>query len=735
MTWLTAPALAGLPGLPTTRRRVLERAKVEGWTTRTKTVRGGQCSEYLVTDLPLETQQALAARAAGAVKPAVDAIAAGQRAKQVAQVQACAASMAKYGVVLEAKGAFDPASSPKLDLFQRFEKYHAMRGIKVWPAVQEFVQLWGAGQIEACSGTRLAYPTLVPKTFDKWYLEWRTKGVKALLERKPRKDKGQTALITDKVLHDVFLAALAEMHDPTARQMQRVIRSNLGEERTPPISTLKRWLREFKETNAAALLMFKNPDAYKNKYRTAFGSQMDGITRPVQQLQGDSTIGDAQQRVEIAFNMADPETGEVRRHAIVAFIDVFTRRAQVLVARTSNSNAIKAVMRLCILAWGLPEQIKTDNGKDYIEQTTLSALDCLGIEHVRCTPFSPEQKPYIERFIGTLMHDLFPMLEGFVGKSVAERKAIESAKSFAQRFGHEGIDLRMTPKQLQGVIDGWLDEYHNRVHSELGCTPNEMAERHTTHIARVDVRALDVLLMPVAGKGTRVVAKRGIPLDRAWFAAPELAAHVGATVRCRQDDADLGALHVFALDGSYICKALDHSMLGINRAELAAKARAIESETIRPMVDKLRKSMKKRLTRDAVNAIYRDREVAAADQANNVHRLAPREVQHSTAAIESVLAHLDTTTQDSARDQARALLDAQSALPAAKAEVRPLTDASPIARYSAWVRLQARMQRGEAISTREQEWVGSYQGSKEFAAWHELHEGTDPLGEEGTGTS
>jgi putative transposase len=735
MSWLTANALAGLPGLPKDRRDVRRKAQSEGWSSRPKVGNGGETFEYLSTDLPLEAQQALAARAAGAVKPAADAQAAAIQAKQTAQVQACATSMAKYGVLLEAKGGFDPARNPKLDLFQRFEQYHALRGTAVWPAIQEFVQLWSAGEIEALPSTRQDYPTIPAKTLDKWYRAWRTQGIEALLERKPRKDKGQSALTRNEALYDTFLAAIAEMHDATARQVQRVIKDQLGKENTPSTSTLKRWLKDFKDSNAPALLMFKNPDGYKNKFRPAFGSQSDDITRPNQEWQQDSTVGDAQQRVEMAFNMADPGTGEIRRHAIIASIDVFTRRAKVVVARTSNSNAIKAVTRLCILAWGLPERIKTDNGKDYTAEDFDFALKLLDVDHRLCTPFSPEQKPYVERFIGTLMHDLFPMLEGFVGKSVAERKAIESAKSFAQRFGLGGIDLRMGPDQLQRVIDGWLDEYHNRKHSELGCSPNEMAERHITKVVRMDERALDIFLMPVAGKGTRVVAKRGIQLGNGWFAAPELAAYIGSTVRCRQDDQDLGALHVFAMDGTYICRALDHTLLGINRAELAAKARAIETATIKPMVDKLRKSMKKGLVKQAVQSLYSDREAAAAEQTANVHRLAPREVQHSTPAIESVLAHLDTTQQDAARDQARAMLEAQPALPAAKpADVRPMTDASPIARYSAWVRLNARMERGEQISQREQEWATSYQSSKEFVSWHELHEGQDPLGEVATGS-
>jgi transposase InsO family protein len=732
MTWLTATQLAGLPGLPGTPRNILKRAETAGWASRTKQGRGGASFEYLSTDLPPETQQALAAQAAGLVKPATDAIAAGKLAKQNAQVQACATSMAKYGIALESSGGFDPQRNPKLDLFQRFEKYHALRGSAIWPTIQEFAQVWAAGHIEAHPSTRQAYPTIPAKTLDKWYRAWRTQGVEALLERKPRKDKGQSALTQCDELHDTFIAALAEMHDPTARQVARVMAQQLGAERTPALSTIKRWLRDFKATNAPALLMFKNPDGYKNKYRSAFGSQRDSITRPNQQWQLDSTVGDAQQRADLAFDLVDQGTGEVRRHAIIACIDVFTRRAKVVVAPTSNANAVKAVTRLCIQDWGKPEQVKTDNGKDYTAQDYDFALSSLGIEHLLCTPFSPEQKPYIERFIGTLMHDLFPMLEGFVGKSVAERKAIESAKSFAQRFGLGAVNLNMGARQLQDIINGWLDEYHAKNHGTLGCSPNEMAQQYITRVVRLDDRALDIFLMAVAGKGTRVVTKQGIPMPGCWFRAAELAMYVGQSVRCRQDALDLGRMQVFALDGSYICEAIDHSMLGINRAELAARSMALEKANIKPMLDKLRKSAKKGLTRQAVQAIYADREAAAVDQADNVHRLPPRTVQHTTPAIDSLLASFDTAAQDTARANARAMFD-EAPDASTPAPVLDLAKSSPAHRYSAWVRLEARKQRAEAITQRELAWSASYQGSKEFESWHELHEGVDPMEGSATG--
>ncbi len=735
MTWLPASALAGLPGMPGTVQHVHRIAQTMGWASRTGQATGHRpAREFLVDDLPDVTRQALATHATAAVRPLAQAVNAGVQSRRDAQVQAHAQSMAALGMTLQAQGSFDPARNPRLDIFQRFESYHRTRGGAIWPAIGEFCTLWAAGCIDCHPGTRAAHPELKPKTLDKWYRTWTTQGVAALLERQPRKDKGQTALSRDAELYAAFIAAMAELHDPTARQVERVLCQHLGAERMPSASTLKRWLSDFKRQHQVPLLRFKNPDGWRNKYMVAFGSRSEHITAPNVEWQLDSTIADGQQetRAEIAFNLHDAATGEIRRHALVAGIEVFTRRAKVLVSRTSSGNAVKAVVRRAMLDWGMPERIKTDNGRDYTAVDFDFALSALKVEHLLCTPFRPDQKPFIERFLGTLLHDLFPMLAGYVGHDVATRKAIESAKSFAQRFGEDGLRVRLTPEQLQGVIDGWLDEYHARTHSELGCSPNDMAERHTASVVRVDARALDLFLMPVAGSGMRTVGKRGISMplsDRpgsGWYAAPELAAAnvMGTEVYCRIEEADVGAMHVFALDGTYICRALDHARLGINRAELAAKARAIETETVKPMVDALRKATRKGITRKAVDALYLERTAAAADAAVNVHRLLPRTVAHTTPAIASVLARQPNAQRDQEeRQAARAALAEADERPTAT--VQQLT--TPRQRYSAWVRLQARMQAHEQISEADQTWARSYAGSSEWEAWHAMQAGADPL--------
>ena len=59
------------------------------------------------------------------------------------------------------------------------------------------------------------------------------------------------------------------------------------------------------------------------------------------------------------------------------------------------------LIRKGILAWGVPETIKSDNGSDFKAKSIVRLLDALGIEHDLSSPYSPEQKGTVERVIGT----------------------------------------------------------------------------------------------------------------------------------------------------------------------------------------------------------------------------------------------------------------------------------------------------------------------------------------------
>ena len=77
---------------------------------------------------------------------------------------------------------------------------------------------------------------------------------------------------------------------------------------------------------------------------------------------------------ELHSTPADVICGDGKRYAIVAAIDIWSRQARVLVVPTSRATAIAALPHRCILEWGVPEAVRTDEGKDYTSRHVLGVL-------------------------------------------------------------------------------------------------------------------------------------------------------------------------------------------------------------------------------------------------------------------------------------------------------------------------------------------------------------------------
>ncbi|WP_425646786.1 hypothetical protein [Agrobacterium leguminum] len=81
---------------------------------------------------------------------------------------------------------------------------------------------------------------------------------------------------------------------------------------------------------------------------------------------------------------------------------------------------------------------------------------------------SPEQKGHVERIIKTFQHEVGPQLSGYIGHSVADRKAIEGRKSFAQRLGADDRGGRREEAARQSCFDSQVEhrvDCHRKDHS------------------------------------------------------------------------------------------------------------------------------------------------------------------------------------------------------------------------------------------------------------------------------
>jgi len=411
-----------------------------------------------------------------------------------------------------------------------------------------------------------------------------------------------------------FIAALLvnQLH-LTADHIRDLVRAEFGDDLdvdgeqkpVPDIRTFQRWIRNWLDTHREAVLKMTDPDAFKNKMKFAGTNMNHWVKRPNQLWEIDASPADVL--------LTDG------RYSIYAVVDIYTRRMLVGVSKTATTEAVLCLTRKAILAWGVPEIIRTDNGSDFISYRFKQAMSALAIHQDITDPFSPEQKGTVERHIGTLQRGLMPLLPGFIGHNVTDRKKIEARRSFAQRLGESDKDafcVDLSHDDLQEMIDQWLlSKYEHKKHGGLaGKSPFKMITEWSGRVRRIEnEQALDLLLAPLAGKdGIRIVTKHGIRVDKTAFIAPELIP--GTRVLCRHDPDDMGQIAVYSDDGrEFICVAICPERKGVNPGKAIRAARDEQARRIAEVLDPIKKEIKGIKPRDMIHAVL---DVNARDSAS-----------------------------------------------------------------------------------------------------------------------
>jgi putative transposase len=420
--------------------------------------------------------------------------------------------------------------------------------------------------LEVSAETFSAVPFISARTFDRWRAKFKTKKLPGLMPPVGNR-AGCGVMDLDVELIDFVITMLGQNHLLSARQIWKAMRKNYadaGDKRLPSCGAFRRWLKRWKLTHREHFARISNPDSHKGRFLRSLGCKADEVCRPMQIVEIDGS--------PIDILCVDG------RYYLTAAIDIFTRRAVAVVTKTASAAAAKLCLRKMLLTMSVMETLRTDQGSEYKAASFQGPLHHCGITSDPVPVFSGNRKPFIERFIGTVMHSFAPLLPGYIGSSVAERKAIESRKSFAARLGedqNERFRVSLTAHDLQQRLDTWIaDVYSNDAHAGLnGRTPNQawrdaVAAGWKAH--QLPERELDVLL---ADGGVRRVGKKGVRIERADFWANELVPYAGDTVRVALTD-DMGAIVLFNGEDEFIAVAKNPERAGISRREMAISASA-----------------------------------------------------------------------------------------------------------------------------------------------------------------
>lgn len=547
--WFSAGELAGmgLPELPFTRRGLRERAQREGWEFRSRQGRGGGV-EYHADSLPPEARTEFHRRAADALTQPPQA-----EPRPVTPPPCRTPS-----------GGAEKRMEARLEVLQAFDNFCFSAPSSLGEARAAFCATYNAGGTDAPQEAREFAPRISPATLAAWEKRLRREGIDALAGRYGNR-RGGGAIDRCAELRGYCETQLTARPHLSASHLQLGIEADFGQ--SLPLRTIQRWMAHFRARNNGKLLALTNPDAWRSQRRPAFGSASENVRHLNDLWEIDATPADVM--------LTDG------RHSIVGVIDVWSRRAMCLVTKTPRAVANTTLLRRAIAEWGLPDVLKSDNGKDFTATHMRRALETLGVRQQLCQPFSPQQKPHIERFFGTMTRGLFALLPGFTGHNVAGAQALRARRSFAQRMG-EGPEkilcVSMTAEALQAAIDGWLAHvYERRPHRGIGTSPFLKAASHTGAVRRPgDERAMEVALWEAPdAHGMRVVGKKGISVAGRHYTAEELGAMTGERVQVRHDPDDASRIAVYAMNHSFVCLAECPEIAGVTPAAVAAAAQAI----------------------------------------------------------------------------------------------------------------------------------------------------------------
>jgi len=537
-----------------------------------------------------------------------------------------------------------------------------------------------------------AVPAL--RTIQWWSQKTDEKGAVGLLDG--RISSGRKPIITHE-LSELIMMLYVYCPDARPKRLAEVVQIEAGvaiSERT-----MLNWLNKQKNSLSKRLFAFlANPD--KAKRFLPFPGDAEGWRR----------MGFLD-RVEWDGSPADVHCTD-GRFSLMAGIDVATRQVQVILAPSSGTYATKLLLRQILLAWGKPKSFRGDQGSEFINSDMEWIFNSLDIFNSPAMPYSGDQKPFVERFFGTLTRGLFEVLPGYSGHNVADAQNIRSRHRFDQRRQIEKQDeeaqdkayyrVKLDHTELYELIQKALAVYHEEEHSGLKKTPNQRLEELLPQavIVKPDVRELDILLNE---QQTRQVTAKGIRYktlgETRVYSCADYDPYIGHQVRVFFDQ-NPHQIHAFSMEGEYLFTAYDRAI----NSEQAIAMREAALEQVSTQIDYYQALIKRAgyeendpfiesLDQRAVVGLERHDQVIG-----KIHQQSSIEQQSQLQL--AVVAGEEFDKQEADSTQEEVVVEDLGPIAAAPAEVQ-----GPDRFLVLYKELEAQIQRGEQLDNDDLDWM------------------------------
>lgn len=252
--------------------------------------------------------------------------------------------------------------------------------------------------------------------------------------------------------------------------------------------------------------------------------------------------------------------GKVVRPWITAFQDAKSRKIVGILVRSvsPDSTAIKQALRIGIGEYGIPEEIYTDNGKDYLSSeldpdSANSVLNILGIHKRRAKPYHGQSKP-IERFFGTLEDRFGKLFYSYVGSDGKERpEHMQKLKKDLEKDSNIP-----TIENYTELLNNYINEYNGTAHSGNGMdgkTPDEIYYNSFSKPAQM-ISDDNVLKILFGNSKECKVSNSGVRVCGINFMCEDLIDLLNKKVIAKYDPNDLGKVYIYTKEGKFVCQAI-----------------------------------------------------------------------------------------------------------------------------------------------------------------------------------
>jgi transposase InsO family protein len=260
---------------------------------------------------------------------------------------------------------------------------------------------------------------------------------------------------------------------------------------------------------------------------------------------------------------------KIGRLNLTAVIDVHSGNAVATLSETITSYDQVRVIHKAFERMGMPEQVYTDNGKDYVSYHYSDVIADLGITQIMAQVGQGRQKGKIERFFGVIQTDL-AKIAGYIGNNVAKRTIIEdqTASKIARRTGKAtriGEDRLLTFEELQTMVDNWTAK-----------AANSYAEQEQ-HL--LSTNELEDVRRKLGKKSTRPLHNDGIKLNGFTYISSALWVNglsKGNDIEVYEDIDNINTIYVYHND-SYIGEAFNRE-LGVEAMSLEEHKQAKKAD-------------------------------------------------------------------------------------------------------------------------------------------------------------